>query len=222
MYLNSADTENSLNHLSNYIVSTENEKDYSVDYYVAKDQPIRYINAYSDAEQDPMYEECWEYEYDPSVFYNESGQTEIQTFTSNEPVTVFKEAGAYTMRLKVRDNPVDDNDALDEYRLWSGENSYEKVLMVHNRPIAELTIEVSENPNNNSTVIINEFHAQSTINAKIAYDIDKIEPVIQAFYYKDANPEVLIAEWKDYASKRLKTSWGREFFALILKTLELE
>ncbi len=155
VYLNSADTENSLNHLSNYIVSTENEKDYSVDYYVAKDQPIRYINAYSDTEQDPMYEECWEYEYDPSVFYNESGQTEIQKFTSNEPVTVFEEAGAYTMRLKVRDNPVGDNDALDEYRLWSGENSYEKVLMVHNRPIAELTVEVSENPNNNSTVIIN-------------------------------------------------------------------
>lgn len=71
-------------------------------------------------------------------------------------------------------------------------------------------------------IIMDEFHTQSTINAKIAYDIDKIEPVIQAFYYKDANPDVHIAEWKDYASKRLKTSWGREFFALILKTLELE
>ena len=71
-------------------------------------------------------------------------------------------------------------------------------------------------------MIMDEFHTQSTINAKIAYDIDKIEPVIQAFFYKDTNPEVHITEWKDYASKRLKTSWGREFFALILKTLELE
>lgn len=71
-------------------------------------------------------------------------------------------------------------------------------------------------------VIMDEFHTQSTINAKIAYDIDKIEPVIQAFFYKDANPEVHIAEWKNYASKRLKTSWGKEFFSLILKVLELE
>lgn len=49
--------------------------------------------------------------------------------------------------------------------------------------------------------IMDEFHTQSTINAKIAHDIDKIEPVIQAYCYADIYSKVHIQEWKDYASK---------------------
>lgn len=70
--------------------------------------------------------------------------------------------------------------------------------------------------------LMDEFHAKSTINAKIAYDIDKIEPVIQAYFYMDSNPKVDIEEWKCYASERLKTSWGKEFFSFILKCLGIE
>ena len=155
IYLDSTDSDTALANLTNYIISSENAKNYAVDYYVAKDQPVRYISRYADYENDPLYQESWEYEYDPTVFYNEVAEEGIQSFTSDTPVTVFDKAGAYTMRLKVRDNPVGENDALDEYRLWSDESSYEKVLMVHNRPVAELTVNVTSNPNDNQTVLIN-------------------------------------------------------------------
>ncbi|MFT3951682.1 MAG: RHS repeat-associated core domain-containing protein [Oscillospiraceae bacterium] len=126
-----------------------------MDYYVAKDQPIRYINAYTDYENDPLYDQIWEYEYDPSVFYNKDAKTGVQSFTSKTPVTQFSDAGAYSMRLKVRDNPVGTNDALDEYRLWSDESVYQKVLMVHNRPVAEMDVTVSADSANAQMCVVN-------------------------------------------------------------------
>ena len=52
----------------------------------------------------------------------------------------------------------------------------------------------------------NEFSANSTINAKIANDIDKIEAVIQAYFYCDENNRIDMNEWISYAKKRISTS----------------
>lgn len=52
----------------------------------------------------------------------------------------------------------------------------------------------------------NEFSANSTINAKIANDIDKIEAVIQAYFYCNENNKIDMNEWISYAKNRISTS----------------
>lgn len=155
LYVSSEDVETSAVNMQNYILSSENSKDFTIDQYVTVDQRIDYINSYSDYEKDPRYDQMWEYEYDPTVFYNKQGNTEIQTFTSDKPVKDFAEAGAYSIRLKVRDNPVGENDAFDEYRLWSDESIFQKVLMVHNRPVVELDATVYKENSGDSQCYVN-------------------------------------------------------------------
>jgi len=154
IYLDYTNPPLAMETLEDYIVSAENAKNFDVDKFVPKDQEIRYINAYSDYENDPLYEQLWEYEYDPTIYYNEEQKTEIQNFTSGKPVTKFEEAGAYTIRLKVRDNPVGGNDALDEFRLWSDTAVFNEVLMVYNRPVAQLSASVSPDAQNPGDCII--------------------------------------------------------------------
>lgn len=51
-----------------------------------------------------------------------------------------------------------------------------------------------------------EFSSNSTINAKIANDLDKIEPVIQAFFYRIDGNKIDLNEWIEYAKKHISTS----------------
>ena len=60
-----------------------------------------------------------------------------------------------------------------------------------------------------------EFSENSTINAKIANDIDKIEAVIQAYMYQDTN-EIDMEEWKEYARKNVNTSLGKQFLEFVI------
>lgn len=52
----------------------------------------------------------------------------------------------------------------------------------------------------------NEFSTNSTINAQIANDLDKIEPVIQAFFYRSHGNEINLDEWIEYAKNHVSTS----------------
>lgn len=60
-----------------------------------------------------------------------------------------------------------------------------------------------------------EFAENSTINAKIANDLDKIEAVIQAYMYQDTN-EINMEEWKEYARKNVYTSLGKQFLEFVI------
>lgn len=61
-----------------------------------------------------------------------------------------------------------------------------------------------------------EFIENSTINAKIANDIDKIEPLIQAHIYKKNGNVIDLNEWKEYARKNVNTSLGKQFLQFVI------
>lgn len=118
--------------------------DYTIDRYITTDNRVDYTGYYGDPEGDPVYEEQWEYEYDDSVFGEpkENGHKLVRT---GEPIRRFENTGAWSIRLRVRDNPVGENDALDEYRKWSGEEEYQKLLIVQSRPVVTLKADILEN-----------------------------------------------------------------------------
>lgn len=71
----------------------------------------------------------------------------------------------------------------------------------------------------NRKVLWDEFVEKSTINAKIANDIDKIEPVIQAYYYRNKGEMIDIDEWIDYARQKVHTSLGKQFLDFVINKI---
>jgi len=70
--------------------------------------------------------------------------------------------------------------------------------------------------------LIKEYSACIDINACIAYDIDKLEPLIQLYIYKDflENPyKKISSEWEESVDKKLKTTLGRKIFEFITKNI---
>lgn len=148
MYEPADDIGKSMDKVNTWITDSILAKDYGIEKYITTDDIVTYEDYYTDAENDGIYEERWEYEYDPSVF-GEKGETEHIVLKEDKPITVFEDTGAYRIRLNIRDNPAGDNDALDSYRKWSGTEEYERLLIVQSRPQAEVKVEVSkvsENP----------------------------------------------------------------------------
>lgn len=64
-----------------------------------------------------------------------------------------------------------------------------------------------------------EFIENSTINAKIANDIDKIEPLVQAYIYIKSGKNIEINEWKEYAKRNVRTSLGKQFLQFVIDKL---
>ena len=141
-FLSTEDISGKMDEINNYILQSGLAKDYTIGDSITTDDIVAYEGIYQDAENDPIYEQHWEYEYDPSVFTSSTGEAEHIVRDGTEPIRVFENTGAYSIRLAVRDNPAGENDALDEYRLWSDTKQYEKLLVVQSRPIATVDAEV--------------------------------------------------------------------------------
>ena len=154
MYTETGEIGTTMDKVNAFLASDILSKDYSVGEYLTTDDIISYGGYYRDAENDEIYEQQWEYEYDPSVFGETAGETEHIVRKESEPLTTFTETGAYAIRLNIRDNPAGDNDALDSYRLWSGTDEYEKLVVVQSRPVASVKAEVSGNPSDKTTCIV--------------------------------------------------------------------
>lgn len=67
-----------------------------------------------------------------------------------------------------------------------------------------------------------ELFKKSTINAQIANDLDKIEPLIQAYMYKERGEKVDLDEWKISVEGKLMTSLGRNIFNFVIKNILCE
>lgn len=139
-FLSTEDISGKMDEINNYILQSVLAKDYTIGDSITTDDIVAYEGIYQDAENDPIYEQHWEYEYDPSVFTSSTGEAEHIVRDGTEPIRVFENTGAYSIRLAVRDNPAGENDALDEYRLWSDTAGNEKRLLVHKRPVADVSI----------------------------------------------------------------------------------
>ena len=154
MYETAENIDGSMDVIDQWIADTILAKDYSIDKYITTDDIVSYEGYYEDAENDEIYEERWEYEYDPSVFGGK-GETEHIIRKANKAITVFEDTGAYRIRLNVRDNPAGDNDFLDSYRKWSGTEEYEKLLIVQSRPRARVSVDVLKDEKDKSQCIAN-------------------------------------------------------------------
>lgn len=182
MYVSLDDLSSKMDTINTYILQSVLSKDYSIDKYITTDDIITYKGYYQDAENDEIYEEQWEYEYDPSAFTSSSGEAENIVKKVDEPITVFENTGAYSIRLAVRDNPTGDNDALDGYRLWSDTEQYDRLLLVQTRPAASVSVTVSEDSEDSSECIANAVYE--------AYDADHTDDSTQGireeyFCYKN-------------------------------------
>lgn len=60
-----------------------------------------------------------------------------------------------------------------------------------------------------------EFSLKSTINSKIANDLDKLEPVIQAYFYYANGNKINLNEWIEYAKKHISTTLVKQILQYI-------
>ena len=64
-----------------------------------------------------------------------------------------------------------------------------------------------------------EFFKQDTINAQIAYDIDKLEALIQAYNYKREGQDIKLDEWIISVRSNMKTSLGDALLQFFVKEI---
>lgn len=144
MFLPSEELTDAMAQVKEEIEKTIANKDYTVKDYISVYDKLIYKPSYTDRENDPIYEQKWVYKNDPSIFGEVvEGDTPIIT-TVEEPILMFDRTGSYSVQLKVRDNPVGENDAFDSYRQWSEEEGYNAIFIVQTRPVAIVTAEVTE------------------------------------------------------------------------------
>lgn len=113
------------------------ETDKHVNRYITPDDSLICEAQYADIENDPLYRKEWVYDYQKNVLSGEQKDTE--QILKEEPITRFENYGTYRLRLRVQDNPVGENEALSEYRLWSEYAEFE--FCVHHIPKASIKAE---------------------------------------------------------------------------------
>ena len=135
------------------IIADIESKDYSIGYTITTDEVVAYKDTYSDPEGDAAGTEIWEYIYDASVFGEETVETEhIQR---RKPITMFTDAGAYTVTHRVSDDPTKGNEALDSYIRWADTDEYKKLILSQNRPKASVTVTAMQKPSDRNTCMVN-------------------------------------------------------------------
>lgn len=64
-----------------------------------------------------------------------------------------------------------------------------------------------------------ELFSKSTINGKIANDLDKLDPLVQAYMYKVRGENIDLEEWKDDVEQNLKTTLGRKLLDFVINNI---
>lgn len=132
--------------VSDYMNQSLKEIDREAGGYLTTKDSLVCEAEYRDAEKDPLYRQEWTYDYREGVL-SEKEQGEEEQIVTEEPITRFDRCGAYHIGLRVQDNPVGENEALSDYRLWSEKIAWDKTLYVHHIPEAAVTAkkEMEEN-----------------------------------------------------------------------------
>lgn len=152
-------------------ILSDQQESQSTDIIIAG-QNLKYSGSYLDYENDPLYQTRYTYSYKPydengNVTVTEDGQESIveESESTREQIGV---PGEYHISVKVQDNPVGDNDALESYRLWSEEFIIKNSIPVVKRPTfdAKITKELQENGAYTLDVSVKEDNAL-TLNCSI-------------------------------------------------------
>ncbi len=152
-------------------ILSDQQESQSTDIIIAG-QNLKYSGSYLDYENDPLYQTRYTYSYKPydengNVTVTEDGQESIveESESAREQIGV---PGEYHISVKVQDNPVGDNDALESYRLWSEEFIIKNSIPVVKRPTfdAVVTKDLQENGAYTIDVAVKENNAL-TLNCSI-------------------------------------------------------
>ena len=128
--------------LRNMIYSSLAEESYDIpDNMITTSDEIVYSNSFSDRENDPVGDQVWSYDLDASVYENSTGTT--GSFTTNEPITQFDHTGKYSIAFDLCDDPTGSNPALDSYKKWADHVDWTEDLLVHSKPMANISYELS-------------------------------------------------------------------------------
>ena len=145
--------ETAVDRIVERITADIESKDYSIGYTITTDEKVIYKDTYNDPEGDEAGTEIWEYVYDASVFGEK--YTEPENIQSSEPITMFANAGAYTVTHKVSDDPTKGNTALDSYIRWADTDEYQKIILAQNRPSASVMVTMTQKPSDSSRCMVN-------------------------------------------------------------------
>lgn len=143
-------------------------------YLIVNEESLDYKLLYDDFELDPKYAEQWKFDHDPSVFENNNGLASFSGQWISTAANTFDKTGKYTARVKLRDNPKND-DRFDSYRLWSSESPPFDIY-AHHRPIADF-----------SYALKNDGGSCTLIATNLSYDPD---------HFSEAGRGIVSSKWQ--------------------------
>lgn len=164
-FFDTSEFDIALTNMANYIVERVLDEAGKNEVYVTLGDKISYYTYYHDSENDPKYTinentgERWRYVHDPNAFENPIGKYNKNNENQDKPVEQFYQTGSYQVIHAERDNPVNDDDRFDNYRMWSKEID-NWTIFVHRKPIANFLFN------------FNSLDGTYSIKNK-AYDLDK-------------------------------------------------
>ncbi|GKX32362.1 hypothetical protein SH1V18_48420 [Vallitalea longa] len=121
---------------------------------ISDEDMVDYELIFDDYESDSKYTDRFVFSsFDNSMFTNTNGTPNIigKKVTGKK---TFHEVGKYKLEYQAQDNPVTNNNKnFDEYRKWSNKNNVN--LLVHRRPIANLTVNYAPSKDKSRLLIYN-------------------------------------------------------------------
>ena len=184
----SVSVEEAVSRIETLIAADVKKGDYGIGSILSTDEEVEYSNTYQDKDGDPAGSQEWTYVYDKSAFGEDTGNAEKETLVKDEPITMFKEAGAYEISLRVSDDPTKGNAAMESYIRWSDTDQYKKLILSQHRPAARVEASVMQSKTDKTKCLVNVSYD--------AYDEDHPSDAkkgirSEQFYYK----EIHDTEW---------------------------
>ena len=199
-YFSYDNPEESMSRIREYITSDMDSLSVQIGDYISTEDLLSYPITYNDRENDAIYKQEWNYKRVP-LSSDDLNMGDMTEHTCAGAIEKIEETGAYTVRLRVQDNPFADieesvsgnsisgNSAFgEETGMWSESFEYPKTLLVQNLPVAELTVDISKDTSNYKNCAI--------IPKTSAYDPDHVGEanngiVSESLMYKEVNDD----EW---------------------------
>jgi len=117
----------------------------NVGQYLLLGSKVKYIESYSDSEEDPIFSKAFRYYHLPNYFENSLGTIANNNVWTDSYIETFSKVGKYTLNYRVQDNPLfpdlDIYNPFNDYRKYSNISSQD--IYIHRKPIASFKIDSS-------------------------------------------------------------------------------
>lgn len=143
IFIDNNNMDTALNTYGDYIVNKILSSKKTNIQYILLNEEVEYKTFYSDIENDPEFARRWKYTHDDMYYDNSLGLANFHDQFISAPISSFAQTGKYEVIFQARDNPKNDN-RFSNYRLWSDMPTDNLVLIVHRKPIAEFSIQMTD------------------------------------------------------------------------------